>query len=92
MTPIRFAVELTEDEAEGIHAALHGWRFSEDKTTRRAIDKIVRAMNDATTHVSMCGTTGSYAIDGREYCACGSLANPAGYCCEHGTPITVGIA
>lgn len=38
-----------------------------------------------------CGTTGRYARDGRELCACGSIANPMGFCCEYGTPITVGI-
>lgn len=39
-----------------------------------------------------CGTTGMYITDGRERCACGCVANPAGFCCEYGTPITVAIA
>jgi len=48
-------------------------------------------MNTTTTMGAACGTTGHYARDGRERCACGSLANPAGFCCEWGTPITVPI-
>jgi hypothetical protein len=34
-----------------------------------------------------CAPTGRHGRDGRDYLACGSIANPAGYCCEHGTPV-----
>lgn len=34
-----------------------------------------------------CRVIGRSARDGRLYCRCGSLANPAGYCCESGVLI-----
>lgn len=32
-----------------------------------------------------CVPTGATIRDGRDRLACGYVANPAGYCCEHGT-------
>lgn len=34
-----------------------------------------------------CTPTGRATGDGRDYLACGSITNPAGFCCDHGVDV-----